>query len=236
MLLATTLDQILPRRIVRPLQRSLSEFTIHHDNLCFSFGNFSSAERKYMKEVRAYSLAKGVETARILNRFEELLQFQSIEERCNVGLVVPQTHSRIAQNIPMLKKLIQHLSNPLKNVTFIHSHNDELPISGTDVILLVKGQLRKIIATTPKGNYSCLDRQKPLLIDSKYLQAAIELQQRQHQKARELGLLTIGQNSEEIFNPENVSTETFNVYKNYSIAILTDFANKFGMNFTHNLI
>lgn len=196
---------------------------------------FTDLEHKLMQEVRSYSQVNGVETVRVINKNGRNVKNKAIEKPLFTtplsanGMILGHDFGLIGQ---IIKGGFEHCQG-----TFIHSHTADVPLSSQDLRPLVAQAYRKIIAITPNGSISSIERPKGhlnFLKIRKMFKERKKFSEIQTQKAKELGLLSI--NSATLM-PEwnfNASTERVKEYSDFSIKLLQNFANKFGFRFFNN--
>ena len=189
--------------------------------------NDSPIEQLLRNEVISYSIQNGVETARIIDK-KGMVRDLDIFEFPNHVSVMSKDGKFFGHDFGIIGKLLK-TALILRKGTYIHSHTKNMPLSGTDIIFMIRGQVQKVVATTPNGNFSSMEmpkHPKMWLNQKKYLKGVNEIHASQSAKLQKLGL---AYTSEEGY--KNVTPENLEEYSNLSNQILQNFANKFGFNF-----
>lgn len=228
----SNITHILPKPRLNLLKSAVS----HGDVVEISGAKFKPIEINFMKEVMEYSIINEVETARILSKNDKLLDFHLYETPDFVGTLSKK-------GIKILGKDIGPIGHTIRgriisyNGTNIHSHTIETPISGIDVVSLVKAPIKKIISITPEGKFSyleCPNTFKSIFPSKKCKQSAQAIDYLQAKKGAKLGLLNIREDGLYTSNFNNADKDTIKEYSNYTIDLLQKFADEFGFNFKHN--
>lgn len=191
---------------------------------------FTPLEKRLMDEVREYSRKSGLETARIIDKQGKLVDMELWENPFYVTAISKKNIKVFNYDFGITGRIIKTLTANHKS-TMIHSHVANSPLSSQDLRPLIFRIYKKIIATTPDGSFSSIERLNDfgnIFKLKKMLKARKGIAESQLKKASELKLMEKGHLK------LTADAETFKEYSNFSIKLIQDFADKFGFKFEHN--
>lgn len=229
------LSNIIPisTKLVRPQYKNIPQIA---DSVEIAGARFSPLELQLMEDIRRYGIDTNLETACVIDKKGKLLDLDVIESAGSTSIMSKEGFKFLGMDIGLgpIGHLLELQRQVLKG-TFIHNHPAEVPLSGTDVNVMLTLRLKKMIATTPGGGFSYLkrpDNSNFIIPDIKCIKAATELANAQYKKLKELGMIM---EIDSIPKADFTDPKKTKAYSDFSIKKLEEFARRFGFEFKHQL-
>ncbi len=227
------IHQIIPEALNKaPLLKIIlkNRHKYQHDFVEITGAAFTKTELALMNECREFGKRTGLETTRIIDINDKQIK--------GLKLIELPYETKIDFKKLGIKKVLTLYTS--QDSTSIHNHNYELPISFPDIIEVIfpnqVPKLRKSIATTPSGGFSCFE--KPFnknILFVKEMGADLKKGYDSSVAAgKELGLFKI-ENNKPIYMLEEAGNKKIKTFSDYAVNLIEQFADKYEFKFNYKL-